>query len=232
MISGVDEWRWVAYCFFDSYFDAKDKDHALQHQRDITEGTYADPSQNNAIGKPMQDPREYFLRVLSIRLSDVVLEWERVTRNLDEKVGGPEMKFRGLSEVRAPCKKADDCMLTKRQSHETPLPQPRARSWSQKGGPRTKGEYLIHTLNVVVQVRNLAASLSKQLSKTLNVVADFVVSFQDSKEPSKTRQSFLQIRESFKRLESVRESLDSKAHACRRMEREVGHRPISNPTFV
>ena len=98
-ISGVDEWRWVAYCFVDTYFDGEDEAReSLLEYHDNAESEYgmnADPLTygNVDADHPIWDPRAYFLTVLRYRTLQVRREWERVVTNI-------EKSFRVYQKVR------------------------------------------------------------------------------------------------------------------------------------
>jgi hypothetical protein len=99
VISGIDEWRWVAYCFADSYFDGEN----------TTQEEFAGLDQYGVIGGP-DKAREFFLSVLLSRVKQITHEWEIVVRNV-------EKSFRKFYGVRALSsflvEEADDHMLTK-----------------------------------------------------------------------------------------------------------------------
>ena len=89
VIAGRDVWRYVAYCFVDTYFDppGEGRETALQYLEDSLEeeGELMDPLTYgvNRVVDTVQDPIEYFLIVFRIRLNQVKREWHQVV----EKVG-------------------------------------------------------------------------------------------------------------------------------------------------
>ncbi len=119
----------------------------------------------------------------------------------------------------------------KGQAHETRIARPPApENWEERG------DSIMKSLNWTAKALSFLTELSEVLSRTLNAWAVFeqehLVKFKDPKEPWKNRHSVHAIRRSFHRLQSLRESVDSMAKTCCRIKREVGHRPVSNLTFV
>ncbi|KAK5547608.1 hypothetical protein LTR23_002361 [Exophiala sp. CCFEE 6169] len=102
VVSGIDEWRWVGYCFVDSYFDGEN---TTQDDGDMTYEYHADPDPRN-----IDTARKFFMKVLRIRVKQITVEWEGVVRNV-------EKSFRKFARVRALSfylvEEADDHMLTK-----------------------------------------------------------------------------------------------------------------------
>lgn len=89
VVAGIDDCRWEAYCFVDTYFDSDErKESVLKHDEEANEsGSFrADPltkGRQNA-DSPLPDPRVYFLRVFCIRLQQVEVEWQNVKENLSQ----------------------------------------------------------------------------------------------------------------------------------------------------
>jgi hypothetical protein len=89
VVAGPDEWRWIAYCFIDTYFqEPKERE---------TVSSYCDSSQSQDVkqdpftrgetladGK-LQNPREFFLMVLKYRLEQVANEWRKVVEELRKR---------------------------------------------------------------------------------------------------------------------------------------------------
>jgi hypothetical protein len=113
MVAGSDVWRWVGYCFVDTYFDAaEDARETVQQYHDdsqVDEGSYMDPFTfgiKDAEAK-IHDPREYFLVVFQIRIDQVRREWEQVVGKVGESIREYEMVryivlidfYRGSSSV-------------------------------------------------------------------------------------------------------------------------------------
>lgn len=92
VVAGSDEWRWVAYCFVDTYFDADEeaKETVQSYHEDslVTEGMRADPltfGVTNA-DDPIQNPKAYFLMVFQIRINQVKREWQNVVAKVQQSV--------------------------------------------------------------------------------------------------------------------------------------------------
>ena len=92
VVAGSDEWRWVAYCFVDTYFDAAEeaKESVLSYHEDslADEGMRADPFTfgiTNA-DNPIQKPKEYFLMVFRIRIDQVKREWQQVVAKVQQSI--------------------------------------------------------------------------------------------------------------------------------------------------
>jgi len=92
LVSGTDEWRWVAYGFIDNYFDSEDdgKETVQQYHNDSIdeEGMRADPLTFGTCDseKPIWNPRVYFLVVLKARLHQVKNEWQQVVAKVEESI--------------------------------------------------------------------------------------------------------------------------------------------------
>jgi hypothetical protein len=73
LITGVDESHWTAYCCVDTYFQSEQSTETyLSRDQDGPSGGARDASQ------PCWNPREYFLLVLSRRISQMSREWRNV----------------------------------------------------------------------------------------------------------------------------------------------------------
>jgi hypothetical protein len=78
IVFGVDEYSWTAYFFVDTYYGKQDStSHYLQKKLDAPSGGYTGHN------SPVWDPRYYFLTVLSIRLSQVTLEWSSLVQTIE-----------------------------------------------------------------------------------------------------------------------------------------------------
>ena len=92
VVAGSDEWRWVAYCFVDTYFDAAEeaKETVLSYHEDslVDQGMRADPFTFGVADadNPIQKPREYFLMVLHIRIDQVKREWQQVVAKVQQSI--------------------------------------------------------------------------------------------------------------------------------------------------
>lgn len=86
MITGLDDWFWTAYCFADIKFKGSEHRESIEN--------YANPAgplkpPNSRIptrdpiscgkmeaDRPIWNPRQYFLHILSIRMEQVKQEWD------------------------------------------------------------------------------------------------------------------------------------------------------------
>ena len=100
VLAGSDDWRWVAYCFVDTYFDALEeaRESVLSYHEDsLSNGMRADPLTFGVASAddPIQKPREYFLMVFRIRIDQVKREWQQVVAKVQQSV-------REYAQVRSP----------------------------------------------------------------------------------------------------------------------------------
>jgi hypothetical protein len=92
VVAGTDHWRWVAYGFVDNYFDpteeGKETLQSYHEDGELEEGMRADPFTYGIddADNPIQDPRQYFLRVFQIRIEQVKSEWHQVVANLQQSI--------------------------------------------------------------------------------------------------------------------------------------------------
>jgi hypothetical protein len=92
VVAGSDDWRWVAYCFVEAYFDVVDKgkETALEYHDDSLHemGMNSDPFTYGAtlMDDSSQNPREYFLTAFRHRLTQVKREWQQVVGKLDQSI--------------------------------------------------------------------------------------------------------------------------------------------------
>ena len=92
VVAGSDEWRWVAYCFVDTYFDTAEeaKETVLSYHEDslVAEGMRADPLTFGVANAddPIQNPKKYFLRVFQIRINQVKREWQNVVAKVQQSI--------------------------------------------------------------------------------------------------------------------------------------------------
>jgi hypothetical protein len=92
VVSGRDQYRWLAYCFVDNYFDAgeEERESVLSyHENSLGEdGTLMDPLTygSSTEDKPIERPREYFLEVLQARLGQVQREWQQVVAKVEQSI--------------------------------------------------------------------------------------------------------------------------------------------------
>nr|KAK5440177.1 hypothetical protein LTR18_008114 [Exophiala xenobiotica] len=214
VFSGIEEWRWVAYCFADSYFDGEN---TTQDDGYMPYEYHADPDPRN-----IDNAREFFLNVLQIRVKQIGQEWEEVVRNV-------EKSFRKFCRVRALSfflvEEANDHMLTKAQSHEKRWIKPAARSTSREEQCKEYGDTVRKHIQWVGRALPILTGVLEVLSKTRNAWAEFeqhhLVNFQGSTKKSSFAPTIITIRMTFQRLDSLGKDLDSMAKRCRRIQKEL-----------
>jgi hypothetical protein len=92
VVAGPDEWRWVAYCFVDTYFDTDEegRESVQSYHEDslAEEGMRADPFTFGltSADNPMQQPKEYFLIVFRIRIAQVKREWQQLVAKVQQSI--------------------------------------------------------------------------------------------------------------------------------------------------
>jgi hypothetical protein len=93
-VSAIDEWKWAAYGFVDSYFDGENGENSRTYDEDISNGIHTGPFEYGITeaDKPPVKARDFFCKVLRIRVKQISQEWEEVLRNL-------EKSFRRYSSV-------------------------------------------------------------------------------------------------------------------------------------
>jgi hypothetical protein len=92
VIFGPDKWRYVGYCFVDTYFDARgDARESVQdyHEESLGEGGMrADPFTygNKEAVRLHEDPRIYYLLALRFRITQIKNEWEKIVLKVTESI--------------------------------------------------------------------------------------------------------------------------------------------------
>lgn len=92
LVAGEDDSRWVAYGFFDTYFDAvgeaKETVEAYHDDAIKEGGMNADPLTYGVIDAEMtvRTPREYFLSCFRIRIAQVKREWMQVDAKIRQSI--------------------------------------------------------------------------------------------------------------------------------------------------
>lgn len=96
-ICGSDHTRWVCYAFVDTKFDKAlaskrdDKSENDQEEQDEDETT-EDPIASDSDGHefiadtPVYDPRGYFLRILDLRMRQILKEWTYLAEKVEDSV--------------------------------------------------------------------------------------------------------------------------------------------------
>ncbi|KIW10306.1 hypothetical protein PV08_11268 [Exophiala spinifera] len=97
VIAGIDDWRWVAYCFVDTYFEVEDGGNTKSYQETMKE----DPSCNYFFtsGEP-ECASSYFLRVTAPRIEQVTKEFGLVMSKLDRSSRSWQYKDKSGKSIR------------------------------------------------------------------------------------------------------------------------------------
>ncbi|KAH8752719.1 hypothetical protein F5882DRAFT_385800 [Hyaloscypha sp. PMI_1271] len=207
VVAGSDEYRWVAYCFVDTYFDIGEANETVQsyHEDSLAdEGMFTDPftfGERDA-DDPIQKPREYFLEVFRVRIDQVKCEWEQVVANVQENIRKyvpieqTHHHSLALSRERTSSKVAED--------HDSNVR--RSRDW-------------------VVQVRRLSKQLSQDISKTVDACERFCckypIYFRNLPGSPDVHLSLAAIQTTFDRLELLKKTLESLAERCDDFARDL-----------
>lgn len=90
LVSGIDNWSWVGYCFVDTYHDGSGSDDAVHNypSPDTSPDDFPlDPASggNFPASPPFWSPRVYFLQILQHRLGMVKDEWSNVVSMIQLK---------------------------------------------------------------------------------------------------------------------------------------------------
>ncbi|KIX10230.1 uncharacterized protein Z518_01311 [Rhinocladiella mackenziei CBS 650.93] len=92
VVAGSDVWRWVAYCFVDSYFDGNDdaQETVMAYYEDsqIDGGVLMDPCTvgSSPLCANIEDPWEWFLLVFRCRLDQIRSEWRQVVWKVRQSI--------------------------------------------------------------------------------------------------------------------------------------------------
>ena len=106
VVSGSDVWRWVAYCFVESYFDVDNEARETvmaYHEDSQNGGFYMDPCTFGRfpLDDNIKDPRDWFLLVFCCRLHQIQGEWREVVWKVVQSVRDYEKVLVGLPLWRA-----------------------------------------------------------------------------------------------------------------------------------
>lgn len=95
LVCGTDEKRWIAY----SFADVVDEDHERGEEQYRGEDMEADPIADleHDASFPIWNPREYFLMIVRIRISQVLREWRNLVRKVEMGIDQYEEDHSSLS---------------------------------------------------------------------------------------------------------------------------------------
>jgi hypothetical protein len=90
IVTGIDHWVWAAIGCFETYFGSKESVDGYDQMKGRCGRRWGRPDplavgQINA-HEPIWTPREYFLRVFQVRVSQVLREWNLIGSKLEEEV--------------------------------------------------------------------------------------------------------------------------------------------------
>jgi hypothetical protein len=91
IVTGIDHWVWTAIGCFETYFgseDSVDRYDQMKGRRNNGRPGRADPLAAGQINahEPIWTPREYFLKVLQVRVSQVLRGWNLIGSKMEEEV--------------------------------------------------------------------------------------------------------------------------------------------------
>ena len=111
VITGVDEWFWMAYCCVDRFFGSEqDTTCYLQRWLDPFTGGEKD------VRHPYWNPREYFLLILSYRSHQMAMEWCNLLDALDSQLIHHEKNIFNVDAQRLPLTDDPELNRTKEYS--------------------------------------------------------------------------------------------------------------------
>ncbi|KAK5459601.1 hypothetical protein LTS15_003730 [Exophiala xenobiotica] len=199
VLAGVDEWRWVAYCFVDSYFD-EDGENAAQYHKDVSDGSHTDPFEYGVADKHTEQASMFFLKVFSIRAKQITQEWETVVTNVEESI-----RQHARSHERRPI--------------ESPA------QLATVGAIAAYGDEIRKSLDWVGEASFVLTELSEVLDKSSVAWADFrrfqLVKLEHLSSASTIEPLLSTIRTSFHQLELLKKTIESMAKRCKTMKQEV-----------
>lgn len=88
-VAGIDDWVWVAYGFFDAYFDSEE---SVEYYHRMSQSSWKaglgrpDPLSAGGGTGPIWTPREYFLTVFEARILKVLREWRLIMDKVESEV--------------------------------------------------------------------------------------------------------------------------------------------------
>jgi hypothetical protein len=83
LVTGVDEWLWTSYCCVDTYYGCEPGRRAyLEDEHPVEPASGGSAS----LDFPIWNPREYFLLVLSRRISQTTREWGALIEAFEERM--------------------------------------------------------------------------------------------------------------------------------------------------
>jgi hypothetical protein len=87
-VTGFDDSVWTAYCCVDTYFGTRDSVGRYHQMKGRKGRGRADPFARGLIDAdtPIWAPREYFMKILEIRIKEARTEWRNITDMIEKIV--------------------------------------------------------------------------------------------------------------------------------------------------
>jgi hypothetical protein len=90
VVTGIDHWVWTAYGCVDTYFGSEESVDGYDQMkgRRCRRWGRPDPLAAGQINahEPIWTPREYFLKVFQVRVSQILREWNLIGSKVEEEV--------------------------------------------------------------------------------------------------------------------------------------------------
>ncbi|KAK5554436.1 hypothetical protein LTR46_007634 [Exophiala xenobiotica] len=202
VVSAIDEWKWVAYGFVDSYFDDENGENSRTYDQDTLNGIHTGPFEYGITeaDKPPAKARDFFCKVLRIRLKQISQEWEEVLRNLEKSFSGYY------------------------SSHENRRKKPTAQNSADEEAIGKYGKELQDALDWVGRTSSILSELLAMLQKTHTAWRTFkrehLDIFQDRASASRACQ-LSAIEATFARLEAISQDIESMDKRRRGIQKEL-----------
>ncbi|KAL4940723.1 hypothetical protein BDV06DRAFT_223802 [Aspergillus oleicola] len=100
LLVGIDEWVWTLYCLVERHYSETGPEDVNDY---ISSGRDAPSGEGVSYSMPIWNPREYFLLVISRRMSEVRFEWADLVQTLETRFKFlEEYTFKGPSRDQEP----------------------------------------------------------------------------------------------------------------------------------
>ncbi|KAK4945631.1 hypothetical protein LTR10_015250 [Elasticomyces elasticus] len=201
VIGLVGERTWTAYCFDDTRHDGESAQNAHQHSEDVDAGVNTDPISYGVIDadKPIQEPFEYFIKIVAIRAKLVKDEWQKIVRKIT------------LS-------------IRRYDREHFPLTQDAA-YWvfKDKAGGQQQG--MNQSLKLVTAVKSISTTLLDSLTKTLDAYDGFqassVPAFLSVSDASHVNRLMYDLPTTYRELRDLKKELESLVKRAEEFAREL-----------
>jgi hypothetical protein len=91
-VTGIDQWVWSAYAIIDVYVESEETvdiyDQLTRRSRRFSRRRRPDPLATGRIlaDEPIWTPREYFLKVIEIRMIQILREWNYIVDQVERDI--------------------------------------------------------------------------------------------------------------------------------------------------